>query len=81
MSPAPTTRADWQALAASLVEQGLETRAYIDDAFVDAADGATLTTINPATGETLAEVASCDVADAEAAVAAARRAFEGGEWS
>ncbi|MCK2182578.1 aldehyde dehydrogenase [Halomonas getboli] len=77
----PTTRADWQALAASLVEQGLETRAYVDDAFVDAADGATLTTINPATGETLAEVASCDAADAEAAVAAARRAFDAGEWS
>ncbi|UYG07411.1 aldehyde dehydrogenase [Halomonas sp. M4R1S46] len=77
----PQTRYDWQALAASLVEQGLETRAYIDDAFVDAADGATLTTINPATGETLAEVASCDAADAEAAVAAARRAFDGGEWS
>ncbi|MFG6178011.1 aldehyde dehydrogenase [Halomonas sp. THAF12] len=81
MSPAPTTRADWQALAASLIERGLETRAYIDDAFVDAADGATLTTINPATGEVLAEVASCDAADAEAAVSAARRAFEGSEWS
>ncbi|MFG6176886.1 aldehyde dehydrogenase [Halomonas sp. THAF12] len=77
----PQTRADWQALAASLIERGLETRAYIDDAFVDAADGATLTTANPATGEVLAEVASCDAADAESAVAAARRAFEGGEWS
>ncbi|MDT8895587.1 aldehyde dehydrogenase [Halomonas sp. I1] len=77
----PQTRDDWQALAASLVEQGLQTRAYLDDAFVDAADGATLTTTNPATGERLAEVASCDAADAEAAVAAARRAFDGGEWS
>ncbi|RAH36470.1 aldehyde dehydrogenase [Halomonas sp. SL1] len=77
----PRTRADWQALAASLVEQGIETRAYIDDAFVDAADGATLTTVNPATGETLAEVASCDAADAERAVSAARRAFDAGEWS
>ncbi|RAH39070.1 aldehyde dehydrogenase [Halomonas sp. SL1] len=81
MSPAPTTRDDWQALAASLVEQGFETRAYVDDAFVDAVDGATLTTVNPATGEALAEVASCDAADAERAVSAARRAFEGGEWS
>ncbi|ATJ82135.1 aldehyde dehydrogenase [Halomonas beimenensis] len=74
----PTTRADWQALAASLT---LETRAYIDDAFVDAEGGATLTTINPATGETLAEVASCDDADAERAVAVARAAFDGGDWS
>ncbi|WP_173834966.1 aldehyde dehydrogenase [Halomonas sp. HG01] len=81
MSPAPTTRDDWQALAASLVEQGFETRAYVDDAFVDAVDGATLTTVNPATGEALAEVASCDAADAERAVSAARRAFDAGEWS
>ncbi|TLF47361.1 aldehyde dehydrogenase family protein, partial [Halomonas urmiana] len=84
MSPTrhPTTREEWQALAAELtVEQGLETRAYIDDAFVDAADGATLTTVNPATGEALAEVASCDAADAEVAVAAARAAVDGGAWS
>ncbi|MDI5920428.1 aldehyde dehydrogenase [Halomonas sp. LR5S13] len=74
----PRSRAEWQALADSLV---LETRAYIDDAFVDAADGATLSTTNPATGEVLAEVASCDVADAEAAVSAARQAFDGGAWS
>ena len=78
----PTTREEWQALAAELtVERGLETRAYIDDAFVDAADGATLTTVNPATGEALAEVASCDAADAEVAVAAARAAVDGGAWS
>ncbi|MDR5867633.1 aldehyde dehydrogenase family protein, partial [Halomonas koreensis] len=75
---APSSRADWQALADSLT---LETRAYIDDAFVEAEDGATLTTLNPATGEVLAEVASCDAADAEVAVAAARRAFDGGAWS
>ncbi|ATJ81310.1 aldehyde dehydrogenase [Halomonas beimenensis] len=74
----PRTRADWQALAASLT---FETRAYLDDAFVDAQGGATLTTINPATGETLAEVASCDDADAERAVAVARAAFDGGDWS
>ncbi|WP_275287206.1 aldehyde dehydrogenase [Halomonas elongata] len=81
-TPIPETLADWQVLAKRLTtEQRLETRAYIDDAFVDAAGGATFTTVNPATGETLAEVASCDAADAEAAVAAARRAFESGEWS
>nr|WP_086830798.1 aldehyde dehydrogenase [Halomonas aestuarii] len=78
----PTTHADWQALAAELsFEKGFETRAYIDDAFVEAVNGATLTTTNPATGEVLAEVASCDAADAEAAVACARRAFDGGAWS
>ncbi|RTR02322.1 aldehyde dehydrogenase PuuC, partial [Halomonas nitroreducens] len=44
----PTTRDDWQALAASL---SVETRAYIDGAFVEAQGGAILTTTNPATGE------------------------------
>ncbi|MCK0767924.1 aldehyde dehydrogenase [Chromohalobacter canadensis] len=78
----PETHADWRALAERLsVEKGLEARAYIDDVFVDAASSETFTTLNPATGETLAEVASCDATDAEAAVAVARRAFEGGEWS
>jgi len=78
----PKTLADWQALAASLMsETGLETRAFIDDAFVDAASGETFTTTNPATGEALAEVASCDAADAELAVGHARAAFEAGEWS
>ncbi len=78
----PETHADWQALAASLrFEKGLETRAFVDDAFVAAVGGETFTTINPATGETLAEVASCDVADADLAVGHARSAFETGEWS
>ncbi|RTQ96945.1 aldehyde dehydrogenase, partial [Halomonas nitroreducens] len=65
-------------MAASL---SVETRAYIDGAFVEAQGGAILTTTNPATGEVLAEVASCDAADAEVAVAAARHAFDGGAWS
>lgn len=78
----PQTLNDWQALAASLtLEKGLETRAFIGDAFVEAASGETFASINPATGETLAEVASCDAADAELAVGHARAAFEAGEWS
>ncbi|WP_104202020.1 aldehyde dehydrogenase [Billgrantia saliphila] len=58
-----------------------ESRAFIDDAFVDAASGDTFETRNPATGEILAQVASCDEPDAERAVARAREAFAGGEWS
>ena len=76
----PLDKAGWQALADTLTAR-LETRAYIDDRFVDAASGETFETINPATGEVLARVASCDQADAELAVAHARRAFDGGEWS
>ncbi|TDR53841.1 gamma-glutamyl-gamma-aminobutyraldehyde dehydrogenase [Halomonas ventosae] len=74
----PKTLADWQALAAGLT---LESRAFIDDAFVEAASGETFDTLNPATGERLARVASCDAADAEIAVGHARAAFDGGAWS
>lgn len=53
---------------------------FIDGEWVDAASGKTFTTPNPATGQTLAEVAEADRADIEKAVAAARRAYEG-KWS
>lgn len=52
---------------------------FIDGKWVDAESGKTFTTPNPATGETLAEVAEADKADVDKAVAAARRAFEG-KW-
>jgi len=53
---------------------------FIDGKWVDAESGKTFTTPNPATGETLAEVAEADKADIDKAVAAARRAYEG-KWS
>src|SRR5215212_1698914 len=46
----------------------------------DAESGKTFTTPNPATGETLGEVAAADKADVDKAVQAARRAYEG-KWS
>lgn len=70
--------ADWQAKAASL---SFETRAFINGEFVAAVAGSTLTSINPATGSVLAEVASCDALDAERATQAARATFESGVWS
>ena len=60
----PKTFADWQSKAASL---SFETRAFINGEFVAAADGSTLSSINPATGHVLAEVASCDAQEAELA--------------
>ncbi|UTD56471.1 aldehyde dehydrogenase [Halomonas sp. MS1] len=74
----PKTLADWQSKAASL---SFETRAFINGEFVAAADGSTLSSINPATGHVLAEVASCDAQDAELATQAARATFESGVWS
>jgi phenylacetaldehyde dehydrogenase len=51
----------------------------IDGEFVDAADGATLESHNPATGDVQAEVAMAGKEDVDRAVKAARRAYEG-EW-
>jgi betaine-aldehyde dehydrogenase len=53
---------------------------FIDGKWVDAESGKTFSTPNPATGQTLAEIAEADKADVDKAVTAARRAFEG-KWS
>jgi len=79
-TPTPRTLADWQARAETLIPR-LESRAFIDDSFVAAESGATFESRNPATGEILAQVASCDEPDAARAVAVARRAFADGAWS
>jgi phenylacetaldehyde dehydrogenase len=53
----------------------------INGKWVNAASGKTFPTYNPATGEVLAQVAEGDRADIDAAVQAARRAFDSGPWS
>src|SRR6187402_817667 len=57
------------------------TKAFIDGQFQDAASGETFVTENPATGRPIATIASGDAADIDAAVRAARRAFDDGRWS
>jgi gamma-glutamyl-gamma-aminobutyraldehyde dehydrogenase len=57
------------------------TKAFIDGQFKDAASGETFVTENPATGRPIATIASGGAADIDAAVAAARRAFDDGRWS
>jgi len=59
----------------------VQTRAYIDGAFVDAVNGETFDNLNPATGRVLNKVAACSADDIDKAVAAARRSFESGSWS
>src|SRR4030043_444610 len=54
---------------------------FINGEFVDAADGKTFETIDPGTEAPIATVAQAGKADAEAAIAAARKAFDKGEWS
>ncbi len=52
---------------------------FLDGAFVDGG-GDDLTSVNPATGETLTTVSTASAADVDRAVAAARRAYDG-PWS
>jgi acyl-CoA reductase-like NAD-dependent aldehyde dehydrogenase len=54
---------------------------FIDGKFVDAQSGNTFESIDPGTGLPIATVAKAGVADAEAAIAAARRALDSGVWS
>ena len=53
---------------------------FINGQWTDAASGRTFETPNPATGETLANVADGDAEDINRAVRAARRAFDDGPW-
>jgi phenylacetaldehyde dehydrogenase len=53
----------------------------IDGEWVDAKDGQTFATVNPATEEVLVQVAQASAVDADRAVVAARNAFETGPWS
>ena len=68
----------WHERAAKLAIDG---RAFIDGLRVDARSGTRFDCLSPIDGRKLAEVARCDAADADAAVASARRAFEDGRWS
>ncbi|MGH2930848.1 MAG: aldehyde dehydrogenase family protein, partial [Solirubrobacteraceae bacterium] len=55
-------------------------RHFIAGRFVDSRDGATFQTVNPSTGEVLADVCEGRAVDVEAAVMAARAAFDEGPW-
>jgi aldehyde dehydrogenase (NAD+) len=74
--PAPEAA---DAARAWLADHGGRFGLFIDNAWVEPSGGAYLTTYNPATGDKLAEFADGAPADVDAAVRAARRAFE--TWS
>lgn len=67
-APAPESRA--------VVDIASSYGLFIDGEFADAADGAVLKTVNPATEEVLAEVAVGGESDVDRAVRAARRAHQ-----
>ena len=53
---------------------------YIDGKWLDAQDGERFDVFDPATGEVIATAPNSKAADAELAVAAARRTFDEGTW-
>ncbi|XP_050503103.1 cytosolic 10-formyltetrahydrofolate dehydrogenase [Diabrotica virgifera virgifera] len=54
---------------------------FINGEFMDAEDGKTTQTVNPATEEVICDVQCASKNDVDKAVAAAKNAFENGEWS
>ncbi len=57
------------------------TKLFIDNAWVDPAEGGSFETFNPATGEPIARVSAATAPDIDRAVKVARRALESGPWS
>lgn len=56
------------------------TQLLINGKFTDAASGKTFQTVDPRTGNVIADVAEGDAEDVNAAVSAARKAFDEGPW-
>jgi acyl-CoA reductase-like NAD-dependent aldehyde dehydrogenase len=54
---------------------------FIGGKWVEASSGKTFATLNPATGEVITQLAEAGEPEVEAAVAAARRAFESDPWA
>ena len=73
-----TTLAYWQEKAATLAIEG---RAFIDGEYRSAENGRTFDCVSPIDGKVLTKVADCGEADVNAAVRAARHAFDTAVWS
>jgi gamma-glutamyl-gamma-aminobutyraldehyde dehydrogenase len=71
------SRRDWEQLAGTLRPEG---RAVINGELVWAQSGRTFEKRTPIDGRVIAQIARCGQADVDAAVKAARAAFEDGRW-
>ncbi|MEO0484488.1 MAG: aldehyde dehydrogenase family protein [Pseudomonadota bacterium] len=65
----------------ALPEAPVELRHFIDGAWVDSADGAVSERVSPSHGVVVSRAAQGGKAEAEAAIKAARAAFDDGRWS
>jgi acyl-CoA reductase-like NAD-dependent aldehyde dehydrogenase len=77
MTPHDLSFEDWRQRRAALRPEG---RAFIDGAYGPALSGQTFARVSPIDGSHLADVARCGAADVDRAVAAARAAFDKGDW-
>ena len=75
---AQLSRDDWKGRVGGL---SYRNQAFIGGKFTPSLTGKTFDCINPATGQVLTKVAACEQADVDAAVKAARAAFEKGTWA
>ncbi|NEO32946.1 MAG: aldehyde dehydrogenase family protein [Symploca sp. SIO3C6] len=70
-------------VTASVPEQKAKvgpTQLLINNEWVNSVSGKRFETINPSTGEVICDLAEADAADVDLAVAAARKAFNSGDW-
>lgn len=72
------THEEYQAIARDLT---LPLNAYINGKFTAPKSGSRMATVNPATGESLGDMANCGAEDVDYAVTRAREVFDRGEWS
>jgi acyl-CoA reductase-like NAD-dependent aldehyde dehydrogenase len=63
-----------------MLEHTVRNRLWIGNEWSDAEDGGTFATVNPATGETITEVAHARDPDVDRAVASARQAAKSDSW-
>ncbi len=69
------TREEYAAIAAGLT---VPVNSFVDGTFRPAKSGKTFASVNPATGDELAEIAACGTDDVDFAAAKAREAFADG---
>lgn len=76
------SREQWQNLADRLISQGeIKADAFIGGEYLASVSGERFDCVSPIDGRVLCQVASCDLEDANIAVANARQTFDSGVWS
>lgn len=64
-----------------LDRSAIRNKAFINGRYVDAISGKTFANVSPIDGKVITQVAECDAADVDRAVAAAQDAFDSGSWA